>query len=106
MNIGFNCFVVTCAGVPPKKLIDKVTNDKVLILSDNSVKSVHALGLLLWLSGQNLPASAGDPGSIPGSGKSPGEGNDYTLQSPCLENPMDEGAWQPTIRGIKKSDTT
>ena len=36
---------------------------------------------------------AGDPGSIPGSGRSPGEGNGNPLQYYCLENPMDRGAW-------------
>ena len=38
--------------------------------------------------------NAGDPSSIPGSGRSPGEGNDYPLQYSCLENPMDRGDWQ------------
>ena len=37
--------------------------------------------------------NAGNPGSIPGSGRSPGEGNGNPLQYSCLENPMDEGAW-------------
>ena len=37
--------------------------------------------------------NAGDPGSIPGSGRSPGEGNGNPLQYSCLENPMDGGAW-------------
>ena len=37
--------------------------------------------------------NAGDPGSIPGSGRSPGEGNDNPLQDSCLENPMDREAW-------------
>ena len=37
--------------------------------------------------------NAGDPGSIPGSGRSPGEGNGNPLQYACLENPMDRGAW-------------
>ena len=37
--------------------------------------------------------NSGDPGSIPGSGRLPGEGNGYPLQYPCLENPMDRGAW-------------
>ena len=41
--------------------------------------------------------SAGDPGSIPRSGRSPGEGNGYPLQCFCLENPMDGGAWQATV---------
>ena len=38
-------------------------------------------------------SNAGDPGSIPGSGRSPGEGNGNPLQYSCLENPMDRGAW-------------
>ena len=41
--------------------------------------------------------SAGDPASIPGSGRSPGEGNGNPLQYSCLENPMDRGAWQATM---------
>ena len=56
---------------------------------------------------KNPPASAGDTGSFPGSGRSPGEGNGYLLQYSCLENPMDRGAWQATIHGvIKKLDMT
>ena len=39
------------------------------------------------------PGNAGDPGSIPGLGRSPGEGNNNPLQYSCLENPMDRGAW-------------
>ena len=42
---------------------------------------------------KNLPANAGDPGSVPGLGRSPGEGNGNPLQYSCLENPMDRGAW-------------
>ena len=41
--------------------------------------------------------NAGDLGSIPGLGRSPGEGNDNPLQYSCLENPMDRGAWQATV---------
>ena len=48
-------------------------------------------GLPWWLSGKELPANAGDEGSIPGWGRSPGEGNDNPLQYSCLENPMDRG---------------
>ena len=56
---------------------------------------------------KNLPANAGDPGSIPGLGRSPGEGNDYPLQYPCLDNPMDRGAWQATVPWVpKESDMT
>ena len=44
-------------------------------------------------------------GLIPGSGRSPGEGNGHTLQYSCLGNPMDRGAWQATVHGFEKSRT-
>ena len=47
--------------------------------------------------------NAGDPGSISGLGRSPGEGNDNPLQYSCLENPMDIGAWWATVHGVTKS---
>ena len=49
--------------------------------------------------------NAGDPGSIPGSGRSPGEGNGNPLQYSCLENPMEGGAWYATVHGFAKSRT-
>ena len=49
--------------------------------------------------------NAGDPGSIPGSGRSPGEGNGNPFQHSCLENPMDGGAWEATVHGVAKSWT-
>ena len=55
---------------------------------------------------KNLPANAGDPGSFPGLGRSPEEGNDYPLQYPCLENPMDRRAWSTTVHGVTEWDTT
>ena len=48
----------------------------------------------------------GDPGSIPGSGRSSGEGNGKPLQYSCLENPLEGGAWQATVCGVAESDTT
>ena len=54
------------------------------------------------------PAGArdtGDMGSIPGSGKSPGGGNDNAFQYSCLENPMDRGAWWAMVHGVAKSRT-
>ena len=51
----------------------------------------------------SLPASAKDSGLIPGSRKSPGEGNGNPLQYLCLGNPMDRGAWRATICGDAKS---
>ena len=49
--------------------------------------------------------NAGDPGSIPESGRSPGERNGNPLQYSCLENPMDRGAWRATAHGVAKSRT-
>ena len=45
--------------------------------------------------------SVGDPGSIPGSGRFPGEGNGKSLQYPCLENPMDRRAWWAAVHGLQ-----
>ena len=49
--------------------------------------------------------NARDLGSIPGSGRSPGEGNGNPLQYSCLENPMDGEAWEATVHGVTKSWT-
>ena len=58
-----------------------------------------------WLSGKESACNAADSGSIPGSGRSPGEGNGNPLQYSCLENPMDRGAWQVIVHGVAKSQT-
>ena len=55
--------------------------------------------------GKESAYNAGDPGSIPGSGRSSGEGNDNPLQYSCLENPTDGGAWQATVPQVAKSRT-
>ena len=58
---------------------------------------------------KNPPANAGDiidMGSIPGSGRSPGEENGNPLQYSCLENPMDREAWQATVHRVAKSWTS
>jgi len=54
---------------------------------------------------KNLPANSGDVGSIPGSGRSHGDGNGNPLQYSCLKNPMDRGAWQATVHEVAKSQT-
>ena len=51
---------------------------------------------------KNLPANAGDMVSIPGSGKSPGEGNGNPLQYFCLENFMDRGGWEAIVHRVSK----
>ena len=64
--------------------------------------------LIIWLGFpgdsmiKNLPTNAGDGGSVPGSGRSRGEGNGNPLQFSCLGNPRDRGAWQATIHGFTK----
>ena len=52
-----------------------------------------------------LACNAGHLGSIPRSGRSPGEGNGNPLQYPCLENPMDRGAWRVTVHRVAKIQT-
>ena len=65
-------------------------------------------GLPASSDGKESACSAGDSkdeSSIPGSGRSLGEGNGNPLQYSCLENPMDRGSWQATVHEIKKSQT-
>ena len=84
-------------------------------------KMVQSLGkagwrFLKWLSielasfpggsaGKESACNVGDLGSIPGSGRSPGEGNGSPFQYPCLEDSMDRGAWRATVHGVEKSRT-
>ena len=87
-----------------KPMVGRTTKKKTLFLA-----------FLLCLPGfsggsvvKNPPANAGDTwdmGSIHGSGRSPGEGNDNPLQCSCLEIPKDRGAWWATVHGVAKSQT-
>ena len=76
------------------------------------VEKLRSLSSMMWgFSGgsvvKNLPAKAGDTGSVPGSGRAPGERSSNLLQYSCLGNPMDRGAWWATVHGVTKvSDTT
>ena len=54
---------------------------------------------------KNPPSDIGDLGSIPGSGRSPEEGNGNPVQYSCLENPVDRGAWPATVPRVAKSQT-
>ena len=63
------------------------------------------LGFLDGSDGKESACNAGDLGSIPGLGRSPREGNGYSLQCSCLENPMDRGAWWATVHRVAKSWT-
>ena len=65
------------------------------------------IGLPWWLSAKQSACSAGDLGSVPELGRSPGEGNGNPFQYSYLENPIDRGAWRTTVRGVTKElDTT
>ena len=63
------------------------------------------LGFLDSPAGKESTCNVGDLGSIPGLGRSPGEGNGYPLQYSGLENSMDRGAWQATVHGVAKCRT-
>ena len=70
-----------------------------------TIAFVLELASLVAQTVKNLSANAEDPGLIPGSGRSPGEGNGNPLQYSCLENPMDRRAWWATVRRVRKSQT-
>ena len=87
-----------------------VTLDGLMLTLLNSLS--RFVGLLLYqirlpwcLSGKESACNAGDVGSIPGLGRSPGEGNGYPLQYSCLGNSMDKGAWWAIVHGVAKSRT-
>ena len=65
-------------------------------------KQWYVIGLPRWLIGKESAWGAGDGSSIPGSGRSPGGGNDSSLQYSCLADPMDRGAWRPTVRRLQR----
>ena len=71
----------------------------------NIVHGERSMGFPGGSDGKESAGNAGDPGSIPGLGRSPGEGNGKPLQYSCLENPKDGGAWQATLHGVAKSWT-
>ena len=75
----------------------------------NTIKDEDIIVFPRGLSSKESICSArdtGDAGSIPGSGRSPGEGNGHSLQYSCLGNPMDRGAWWPAVQRVTESDLT
>ena len=83
----------------------QVKNHSLFVRNDiNALYGTSQVALVV----KNLSANAGkirDEDSIPGLGRSPGEGNDNPLQYSCLVNPMDKGTWQATVHGVAKSWT-
>ena len=102
---------VTCSHLPPAGssgtrptlrqnfALEGIKHDYVLI---NELYKTKAGGS----DGKESACDAGDPGSFPGSGRSPREGNGNPLQYSCRENSMDGGAWRATVHGVTESDTT
>ena len=64
------------------------------------------MGFPVGSDGKESACTAGDPGSTPGSGRPPGEGNGTRLRYSRLENPMDKGAWWATVHGVTESNMT
>ena len=64
------------------------------------------MGFPVGSNGKESACTAGDPGSTPGSGRPPGEGNGTRLRYSRLENPMDKGAWWATVHGVTESNMT
>ena len=92
---------VTCATISPP-----LAPDMFILGSSTQVTKVHleramvVLGPSRWLSSKESSRSAGDTAPIPGSGRSPGEGNGNPPQYSCLENPMDRAAWRAAVHGV------
>ena len=79
-----------------------------MVQAVQTVVLLSAFYLMGFPGGSEVKVSAcnvGDLGLIPGSGRSPGEGNGNPLQYSCLENPKDKGAWWATVHGVAKSRT-
>ena len=69
------------------------------------VQQIVAITITCGSDGKESACRAGDPGSIPGPGRSPGEGNGNPLQYSCLKNTVDRRAWPATVYGVAKSWT-
>ena len=79
-----------------------------IFVFDFLLMTMNHSGVSWWLSGKESACSAGDigdMGSIPGLGRSPGEGHGNPLQYSCLESLVNRGAWQATVHEVSKSQT-
>ena len=110
INIKKSLSIVNCYSVESDTMT-LLTKRKSTVLKDGLLGScIWWIIMSLWgfpngLSDKESTYSAGDTGFIPGSGKPPGEGNGNPLQSSCLENSMDRGAWWATVQRVSKSQT-
>ena len=91
--------------VPHQGQTFSTTSQKCLFFFFFFLRLFIHLGFPGGSAAKNPPANAGDKGSIPESGRSPGEGNGNPLQYSCLRNPMDRGDWWATVHRVAKSAT-
>ena len=96
-----NAFVVFIVCSPKGSL--KVRNLWWTALTEYSVEMVFISQKGIPSGAQDSMCNAGDAGSNPGSGKSPGVGSGNPLQSSCLENPMDRETWPATVHGVAQN---
>ena len=83
----------------PPSSIPEYTDSRSAV--SDSLRPIHcSLGFPRSLVSKESACNAGDLASIPQLGRFPGEGTGKPLQYPCLENPMDRGAWQATVHGV------
>ena len=102
------CFLaVLCRSLVPLPGIKPVPSASGAVLITGLPGKQPSMGFYFFITSDSKASacSAGDPGSIPGSGRSPGEGTSTPLQYSCLENPMDGGTWQATVHGVTESQT-
>ena len=97
--LGTNLFTYVCLLISKKTDLGLITISNILLIT-------MPLGFPGGTDGKESACDAGDPGVIPGLGRSPGEGNGYPLQYSCLENSMDRGAGRTTGHGLTESDMT
>ena len=83
----------------------KEENKLICPVLENNEEIYIKIGFSGGAGGKESPANAGVVSLIPGSGRSPGVGNDNPFQYSCLENSMDRGAWQVPVHGVIKSQT-
>ena len=80
-------------------------NCSIAAIENQGVLLIQSMGFLGGSDSKESACGVGDQGSIPWSGRSPGEGNGNPLQYPCLGNPMGGGAWKVTVHGVAKGQT-
>ena len=96
---------MSCSLLSPQHLEHYLAQGGLSISTGQGNKKMYVLGFPGGSEVKESASNAEDPGSISGSGRSPGEGNSFPLQDSSLETSMDRGAWWATVYGVTKSQT-